>query len=451
MSALRVSDSQFSAAVEGLKQLVAIPSVSNTGSSDYSAQNLDDAAHLIESELKELGFDVRCKRINDSPLFIMGSRVTDATKPTILMYGHYDVQPVDRDHWDSDPFKVVEKNGRLYGRGASDDKAGICVIITALKALKEAGQDSSYNLKVLFEGEEEFGSNNMGALLKKESETLTSDALIVFDGVNKDVDSGSIENSTRGVLTMTLKVEALTQPTHSGMGCLAPDPAQALAGLIYSLRDPRAIKDFMDDCVYASPEEIRLLDAGSRTEEEFKAEHNLVAGAKLRGNPEHSISRRILEEPSISIINMTCGIPNGGNSIQSSAECTVGVRLTAGQNPEKVEKAIRDHLNSQTVLWDLPFTFKEAGLSAKAWKTDATKVYATKYLKAIESSYPRTAVIPTGGTIPFLQDFETIFPNMETFIVGVEDPDSAAHSHNESQSILVFRRSINSLISFLSK
>ncbi|NGX53401.1 MAG: hypothetical protein K1000chlam4_00112, partial [Chlamydiae bacterium] len=100
---------------------------------------------------------------------------------------------------------------------------------------------------------------------------------------------------------------------------------------------------------------------------------------------------------------------------------------------------------------DLPFTFKEAGLSAKAWKTDATKVYATKYLKAIESSYPRTAVIPTGGTIPFLQDFETIFPNMETFIVGVEDPDSAAHSHNESQSILVFRRSINSLISFLSK
>ncbi|NGX54704.1 MAG: Succinyl-diaminopimelate desuccinylase [Chlamydiae bacterium] len=448
MNTLRVTNSQFSAAIESLKQLVAFPSVSNTDSPDYSAQYLDDAAHFIESELKELGFDVRCEQINDSPLFVLGSRKTDATRPTILMYGHYDVQPVDRAHWDSDPFKMEEKNGRLYGRGASDDKVGIVVILAALRAFKEAGKEPNFNLKVLFEGEEEFGSNNMGALLKDEGKDLTSDVLIVFDGINKDVDTGTIQNSTRGVLTMTLKVDALTKPTHSGMGCLAPDPAQALAGLIYSLRDPRAIMGFMEDCVYASHEEIRLLDASSRSEEEFKSEHGVVDGGKLRGNPEYSISHRILDEPSISIINMTCGKPNGGNSIQSSAECTVGVRLTAGQDPEKIEHAIRDHLASQPVMWDLPFTFTRTGLSARSWKTDATEPYATKYLQAMGSYYPRTAVMPMGGTIPFL---ENVFSNMEIFIVGVEDPDTSAHSHNESQSILVFRRAIDSLITFLLK
>lgn len=448
-TSFHVNDKQFSQAIEKLGQLVAIPSVSNTSSPDYSSQNLDNAAHFLVKELKELGFDVRCKRINNSPFFILGSRITDATKPTILLYGHYDVQPVNRNYWNSDPFRMTEKNGRLYGRGVSDDKAGILVILTALKALKEAGKNPFFNLKVLIEGEEEFGSNNMGSLLMEEHNNLSSDALIVIDGANKGEDIGSLENSTRGVLTMSLTVEALEKPVHSGMGCLAPDPAQALAGLIFSLRDPRAIKGFMDDCLYASSEEIILLNKNSESEEEHKKKFGVVEDGKLRGDSKMSIYHRILEEPSISILNMTCGQPGGGNSIQSRAECTLGVRLTAGQDPDKIEQVLKDHLTAQSVLYKLPFMFTRAGVSAMAWKTDISKFYATKYLEAMKGCYPFTAVVPTGATIPFLSDFQTIFPKTEIFIVGVEDPATAAHSHNESQSIQVFRRAINSLITFL--
>lgn len=446
---LRINDNQFSAAINTLNQLVAIPSVSNPASSDYSSKNLDDAAHFIIHQLKQLRFDVRSKRAGDSPYFILAERINDPTKPTVLMYGHYDVQPVDREHWDSDPFQLRDQDDRLYGRGSSDNKAGILVILTAIKTLNEAGNEPSFNLRILFEGEEEYGSNNLSTLLEEEGKNLASDLLIVMDGWNKDENTGTIENFTRGVLTMTLRVDALKRPTHSGLGCLAPDPAQALAGLIYSLQDPKAITGFLEDCLYASKKEVQLMNENSQSEEAYKTEHSIIQEGTLRGDQTHSIYHRILEEPSISVLNITCGQPDGGNSIQSYAACTIGIRLTAGQDPNKIEQAIRNHLASQKVLYNLPFILTRTGLSAKAWKTDTSMPYATRYLQAMKGSYPHTTVMPSGSTIPFLQDFQSAFPHTEIFIVGVGDPKTAAHSHNESQSKLVFRRAIDSLISFL--
>lgn len=269
-----------------------------------------------------------------------------------------------------------------------------------------------------------------------------------LNGGNKDIDTGTIENSTRGVLTMALKVDALVKPTHSGVGCLAPGPAQALAGLTSSLRDPRAISGFMGDCILATLQEIELINRSSISNDEYKKEHGVIEKAELRGDPQHSIYRQILEEPSIRIINMTCGKPDGGNSIQDSAECTIGVRLTAGQDPDKVEAVLRKHLESQKVLWDLPFTFKRAGLSAKAWKTDPSLPFASRFLSAMEKIYPKTAIMPTGETIPLFDDFQEYFPTLEMFIAGVEDPLTAAHSHNESQDKGVFRNAIDSLLAF---
>lgn len=445
---VRISDTQFDEAVTKLGEFTAIPSVSNTGSPDYSMEHLDAAARFAMKELTDLGFDVRSKRVNDSPLFIMAERIYDAAMPTVLLYGHYDVQPVDREKWDTDPFTMVQKDGRLYGRGASDDKAGVMVITSALKTLKEAGVDPKMNVKILFEGEEEFGSSNMGDLLKQEAAALTADALIVMDGGNQEVDTGTIENSTRGVLTMALRIDALKQPTHSGVGCLAPDPAIALCSLAGSFADPRKIEGFMDDVVEPSDEEITMLKESSQTEESYRKEHGVING-NLRGDATQSIYHRVLAEPSISVINMKAGEPNGGNSIQSSAEATIGVRLTAGQDPARIEACVRRHLENQAVPFGLSFTFERAGLSAKAWKTDATKPFATKFLNAMSESYPKTAVMPTGGTIPLFSDFEEAFPNMEMFIAGVEDPKTAAHSHNESQDISIYRNAINSVIAFL--
>lgn len=448
---LRINNTQMATAIEQLRQLVAIPSISNPNNVDYSAEQLHYAADLVFSWLKDLNFEVRCLSIEGSAPYLIAQRIHHIDDPTILLYAHYDVQPVERDKWDSSPFELSERNGRLYGRGASDDKAGIIAIIAALAVYKEAGITPSVNIKILIEGEEEYGSINMEALVRQEAQFLDAQALIVIDGNSRDIHTGTLESSTRGVLTMTLQVHALQKPVHSGIGCLVPDPAQALASLIHSLSDPRAIPGFMDDCEKMNSKEKEMLDNSSQTAESYAQELGMLSEAMLRGDPRMSVYQRIVEEPSISILNITCGKSGGGNSIQDSASCTIGVRLTPGQDPEAIAEVIQKHIHSQPVRYGLSIELNRIGLCAKAWKAELTKYFSTKYLEAMKECFEKVAVKPTGATLPLLQDFKSFFPNMEMLVVGIEDPDTAAHSHNESQDKKLLESTINALIVFLEK
>jgi acetylornithine deacetylase/succinyl-diaminopimelate desuccinylase-like protein len=390
--------------------------------------------------------------VGNSAPFVVAEKIDDIAKPTLLLYCHYDVQPVDREKWDTDPFKLVEKNGRLYGRGASDDKAGIIAIITALNAYQETSQKLPVNVKILFEGEEEYavpGTNNMDDLLKEEAKRLSAHALVILDAVNIDENTGTLTSSTRGVVTMKIEVKALNKPVHSGLGCLAPDPAQALAKLIHSFHDPRAIPSFMENCESLSSEEKELLVHSSCTEQSYLEEYGIIKGSNLRGDPKVSIYQRILEEPSISVLNMSCGKPNGGYSIQDVASCEIGIRITPGQEPERVADVFRNYLLSQTIPYNLPVEIKKSGVCTPAWKATMTGPFSKAYLDALGKNFSKVGVQPTGGSLPLITIFKKYLPNIEVILAGVGDPKTSAHSHNESQDKELLQKTINSLIRFM--
>lgn len=450
---LRVSNEQFQQSIKELAELVSIPSVSDPNSPDYNIKSMVAAADFVKDKLEALDFKTRfCVMKEGTAPYVLAEQVVDAALPTILLYAHYDVQPVERDKWKTEPFKMEQIGARLYGRGASDDKAGIIAILTALKVYKEAGLKLPVNIRILIEGDEEYGSMEISDMLKLEAKNLEANALIILDGANCDVATGTVENSTRGIVTFELEVRALNEkPTHSGVGCLAPDPILALCKLLASLSDPKQIPGLLDDCAKLDPKEGALLDASSISAEEYAKEHGVVKGAHLRGDPKESLFRRILQEPSISVLNITSGTKTSGNSIQNSAHCKFGVRLTTGQDPKRVAEIIQKYIASQGTLWNVPYELKQVGLAARAWKGNIQGPYTTALLDSFKDVYGKIAVMPTGGTLPLITDFEETFPGLEVIIAGVEDPHTSAHSHNESQDISVLRNVTDSLISFFDK
>lgn len=452
MNIFRINDAQFSFAISELGKYVEIPSVSHPESSDYSMKNLLDAANFASERLENLGFEVESCSVEGSAPFIIASNIVDVAKRTILLYGHYDVQPVDREKWNSSPFVMEERNGRLYGRGASDDKGGIIAILTALRAFGENKIPLPVNVKVLFEGEEEYGSSHMKSLLEQKAAKLQAHALVIMDGINRAPNVGTLLNSTRGVVDFTVKVKALEKPVHSGIGCLLPNPAVGLSALIYSLRDPKEIPGFMDDYQPLNELECKILRESSQSSESYAKENGVHKGASLRGDPSKSIYERIAEEPSLNILNMQSGNPGGGNSIPNVATCEVDIRTTKGQDPDRVSKVVQTYLLSQSeAIGGLEITIKQGEPGARSWKADLEKPYGTKYLDALKETFKEIASLPVGGTLPLLSEFEAAFPDMEMIIPGVEDPETSAHSHNESQDKDLLRNSIDALINFLHK
>lgn len=450
-SSYKINQAELALAIKQLAEFVAIPSVSNPNSPDYNIKQIKSAADFTAKRLEELGFKVRQVKIGDSAPYVLAEKIVNASKPTLLLYAHYDVQPVDRSKWQSDPFVLTERDGRLYGRGASDDKGGIIGIITALGAYQKAYGVLPVNIKILFEGEEEYGSTHMSALVKQEAARLKADALVILDGGNAGLNTGTLTNSTRGLVNLQLEVKAMEKPIHSGVGCIAPDPAAVLAELMTTLRDPKKIPGFMDDCKPLKPMEREFLQKSSQTSESYASEHRLVKGAQLRGDPNVSVYERIAEEPSISFVNGGWGVQNGGNSIQDSARCQIGVRLTPGQNPDRIAKVLIQYLTSRKVPYGLEVKATLSQEGSYAWKGDLSRPLSQKYLAALGDHFQDTHVQPTGGALPFLHDFQKAFPNMEMIIPGVEDPKCAAHSHNESQDIGLFERAINAMIAFFKK
>ncbi|MBS0655048.1 MAG: M20/M25/M40 family metallo-hydrolase, partial [Verrucomicrobia bacterium] len=313
------------------------------------------------------------------------------------------------------------------------------------------GDKLPVNVKILFEGEEEYGLDNILLLLRQEAEELNAHALIVMDGTNTDAHTGTLTTSTRGLVNLTVSIKALEKPQHSGSYCVAPDPAMALAYVINSLRYPRDIPGFMDDCEKMDPQERMLLRNASQTAEAFMKEAGVLQGT-LRGDADTSIYERIVEEPSISIHNMNSGQPNGGNTIQDSASCTVGIRLTSGQIPKKVEEAVTKYIKElKDIPYGLSVDVKPDDDGCWGWKADLTKPYSQEYLNAMKDVFGKIAARPTGGTIPMLHECRQLLPDMEIIMPGVEDPECSAHSHNESQHKGLLLNSINSLIAFMNK
>ena len=198
-----------------------------------------------------------------------------------------------------------------------------------------------------------------------------------------------------------------------------------------------------------SENEREILKQGSISPETYAKNMGMKPNSQLRGDPDISVYERILNEPSISIINMTCGKPNGGNSIQDTAYCTIGIRVLPGQDPDQIAESVIKYLRLQEVKYNVEVQINQVEKGAWAWKANLSGQFSNLYLQSLKDHFQDVCAMPLGGALPLLHEFQQIFPKMEMIVPGVEDPETNAHSHNESQDIDSFKRSIESLIYFL--
>lgn len=357
-------------------------------------------------------------------------------QPTVLLYAHHDVQPPgDPSLWDTDPFTATERDGRLYGRGSADDKAGLLVHLAAFRAVSAVmGDRFGIGVTLFIEGEEEFGSPSFRAFLEAHRERLAADVIVVADSSNWAVGQPALTASLRGLVDGTFEVAVLGHSVHSGVfGGPVLDAPTLLARLIATLHDDAgnvAVAGLVahDDADLDYPEE------------QFRRDASVLEGVRLAGTG--SIAARLWRRPALSIIGIDVpGVDVASNTLQARARAKFSLRLAPGQDPDDAMDCVRSHLEAHVPFGaHLTFTPKEKG---NAYQADMGSGAARTVLWALGEAWGTPAVhTGMGGSIPFIADLKEVFPEAEVLITGVEDPDSRAHSANESLHLGDFEKCI---------
>jgi acetylornithine deacetylase/succinyl-diaminopimelate desuccinylase-like protein len=414
--------------IDDLIQLARIPGIAFEGF-DHSA--VDRSAEAVAHLLRGAGLpEVRIVRKGGQPA-VIGRRPAPPGAPTVLLYAHHDVQPIgDRGQWRTEPFEPVEIDGRLYGRGCADDKAGVMAHVAALRAYGDA---LPVGVVVFIEGEEEFGSASLEELLREYRDELTSDVIVIADSGNWDVGVPALTTTLRGLVNLFVDVATLDHAVHSGMfGGPVPDALTALCRLLATLHDEAgdvAVPGLVSSA--AAP-----LDY---PEERLRLEAGLLDGVQFIGTGR--LVDRAWAKPSVTVLGIDAP-PTGEapNALVPTARAKVSVRIAPGDDPDKAYLAVRQHLEANAP-WGarVTVTLEQSGapcsVSAEGPAYDAAR---SAFREAWDGVEP--VDIGVGGSIPFIATFQELFPSAAVLVTGVEDPDSRAHGPNESLHLAEFRR-----------
>jgi acetylornithine deacetylase/succinyl-diaminopimelate desuccinylase-like protein len=409
---------------ELLSALVRMPSVSADG---YDPSGVQEAAATIVGMLDEAGFeDARLLESASGHPSVFARIPGPEGAPTVLLYAHYDVQPPGPiEEWETGPFEPVERDGRLYGRGASDDKAGIVMHLGAIAAHADG---PPVGVQLFLEGEEEAGSIGLPEILEKHSDLLDPDVIVIGDGGNWEVGTPAIISSLRGIVALKLEVRTLRSAVHSGQyGGVFPDALMVLSRLLASLHDDDG-NVAVEGLVSKEVEETLEL-----SEETARAQIGAVPGLEQIG--EGSIPSRLWTRPAISVLALDAPpVPEAINQLVPVARAKVSMRIPPGQDTQAALEALKAHLRAN-VPWgaQLDFYYEEAG--------DATVLGSDNYAveiwrEAFREGFGTDAVeMGVGGSIPFIATFSELFPDAPILVVGCADPTSAFHAPNESQDL----------------
>ncbi|MFP3882376.1 MAG: M20/M25/M40 family metallo-hydrolase [Actinomycetota bacterium] len=409
---------------ELLSTLVRMKSVSADG---YDPAAVRETGESIVGMLEEAGFDnAQLLESSNGHPAVFAEKPGPEGAPKVLLYAHYDVQPPGPiEEWETGPFDPVERNGRLYGRGVSDDKAGIVMHLGAIAA---HGEDLPVGVQLFLEGEEEAGSVGLPEILDKNSDLLDPDVIVIGDGSNWDVGTPAFISSLRGIVGVKLELRTLESAVHSGMyGGVFPDALMALSRLLASLHDDDgnvAVEGLV------SKEVEEPLDF---SEELARAQTGAVPGLQQIG--EGSIQSRLWTRPAISILAIDAPpVSEAINQLVPVARAKVSMRIAPGENTANALAALKSHLEAH-VPWgaELKFFHEESG--------DATVLGSDNYAveiwkEAFKEGFGKEAVnMGAGGSIPFIATFSEMFPDAPILVVGCTDPTSAYHAPNESQDL----------------
>lgn len=437
--------------VEDLKNLVRIPSCSFETWEDFSPELMKRSALAVKELLEKRGFTgCRLLELPGAFPYVYGEAIADPKAPTLLLYAHHDVQPPgDAEKWKSGAFEPTERDGRLYGRGTADDKAGIILHTGACDAWIHGAGGVPLNLKVLIEGEEEIGSENLPALLRTHRDLLQADAIVITDTGNFDVGLPSITTSLRGVVVVDVEVKGMKSALHSGMwGGPVPDPTLALIKALATLVDDRgnvAIPGIAEKVRPLNAAEQRSIAALPTTPELFREQAGMLPGVELLGgdrNPWETNWR----QPSISVNAFQASSrKDARNILNESAYARVGVRIVPDLDPQEVLAALTEAIR-KAVPWGMHVEV-HAHSAGSWWYTDPTHPAFEAAMKALAAGYGKEAVATgSGGSIGFVDPFSRELGGVPALLIGVEDPLTNAHSENESVYLADLDKGIRSQI-----
>ncbi|MGL4174604.1 MAG: dipeptidase [Dermatophilaceae bacterium] len=409
-----------------LEALTRIPSVSLDA---FDQAHVEASAEATAALLRAEGLHVEIVREGGRPA-VIGRAEGPPGSPTVMLYAHHDVQsPGEHSDWESAPFEPTERAGRLYGRGAADDKAGIMAHVAALRA--HAGA-LPVGVTVFVEGEEEIGSDSLPAILERHGDKLRADAIVLADSTNWAVGAPALTTTLRGMVRVVVTVSTLDHGVHSGIfGGAVPDALTALVRLLASLHD--------DDGDVA----VAGLKAGEAADLDYdearlRTESGLLDGVELVGRG--SILSRLWTRPSITTIGIDApAVATSSNTLVPTASAKVSVRLAPDEHDLDAFALVRDHL-LERVPWGarVEVTLDDRG---NGFAADATGPVYDEARAAFADAWGVAPVdIGVGGSIPFVAAFAERFPDAAILVTGVEDPDSRAHGANESLHLGEFER-----------
>jgi len=434
--------------LQDLKDLVRIPSVSFPG---FDASPVMACAEAVATLLRKHRLnDVRVLTTTAGYPSVFGQWVGAPGGPTLLLYAHYDVQPIGKEGlWKTPPFEPSERDGRLYGRGASDDKGGVMMHLAAISSWLQSAGKLPVNVKVLIEGEEEVGSGNLEQLLREHVRLLAADAVVIADSENFETGMPSLTASLRGIVTVTVEVRSLSSSVHSGTwGGPLPDPVLALAGMLATLVDDQgrpAIPGLQDKVRALSPRDKASLDNLPFDEAVYRKQSRILEGADIIGGP-GTVYEKMWYRPSITVNAIEASSrKQAANIINDAAWARVGIRIVPDMDPVETLGLLKNHLVQQAP-WGVQVTVSPESPS-RWWRTDTDGPVFEAALKALELGYGRKPVITgAGGSIPFVQTITEALGGVPALLFGVGDPYAANHSENESLVIADWESACRSLI-----
>ena len=402
-----------------LERLARIPSMSADG---YDAAPVRESAKLTAELFRSAGADVKVLEKDGAHPAVVGRVSGPVGAPTVLLYAHHDVQPPGpRDRWTTDPFGPTERDGRLFGRGVADDKAGIAAHLAALRAYD--GKPPC-NVALFIEGEEESGSANLMDFITAEKELLRCDAVIIADASNWRLGQPAITTRLRGNVICTVELRVSDHAVHSGMyGGSVADALMAMSRLIATLHDD-AGSVAVDGLAHGDTDALDL------TDDELRGYVGVRPSVRLIGTG--SLTSRLWTQPSISVIGLDATpVSAASNTIWPVATARLSMRIPPGQDAKAAQDALVRHLETHAP-WGAEVTVSRGSIGEAF--TSPTGGTAYRALSdALGAAWGRPSIdIGIGGSIPFLFDFARTFPGAELLVTGVEDPESNAHSENES-------------------
>ncbi len=432
-----------------LHDFLRIPSVSTDPA---HAGDIQRAADWLAAHMRGLGLDnARVMPTAGHPVVYGEWLGAGADRPTVLVYGHYDVVPAEmEDGWQTPPFEPTERDGKIFARGATDDKGQLFIHVKALESYLRTAGKAPVNVKYLIEGEEEVSSPNLTPFIKTHLDLLMADVAVISDSSMRRIEEPAILHSLRGMTYVEVLVQGPTDDLHSGLwGGAAHNPALALVEILSKLFNSDhtvAVPGFYDDVVPLTPEERAMIAKNGLTEEQFKQSTGVPA---IWGDANYTIRERISARPTLDINGMWSGWAGPGPKtiVPARAGAKISSRLVGNQDPHKIYELLKAYVESiapPTVTVDIRLltTGKPA-----LFPFDSPEMQAAS--RAYEKGWGVKPLFTRGGgSIPVVAEIADLM-DIPVLMMGYGLDDDGLHSPNERFSVEMFHRGIETAIVFL--